>query len=49
MWFVWRLKETAKDKKLRIKMKLSKVRFALERIRIETFAMTEANLFLNDS
>lgn len=42
IWFLWTLKETEQDKVRRNKMRLSKVRYFLEKIKAEIFIATEA-------
>ena len=42
IWFLWTLKETVRDKVQRDKMRLSKVRYFLEKMKAEIFAAAEA-------
>lgn len=46
-WFLWTLKETKEDKVKRSQMKLSKVRYFLEKMKVEIFALTEAQFLLS--
>lgn len=43
IWFLWSLKETEEDKAQRNKMRLSKVRYFLEKMKMEIFIATEAS------
>lgn len=47
IWFLWTLKETEKDKIQRNKMRLSKVRYFLEKMKTEIFVASEAQ-FLSE-
>jgi hypothetical protein len=42
IWFLWTLKETREDKVRRNRMRLSRVRYFLEKMKMEIFALVEA-------